>query len=123
MTSETKIAQGSRVRRQGRSRRKRRTRSAWSGGASVPDVVAVGTLARRSGRRLPDHELAPEVADLLAALVEGLGLDGHDAPVVLRLGRRGFEDPRLGVDRVAVEGREAMQQRLDFEVGDARAAD
>ena len=68
--------------------RRRRNGGAAERERSVPDVVAVGTAARRRVGRLPHHQLAPEVADLFAALVEGLGLDGHDAPVVLRLRRR-----------------------------------
>ena len=60
--------------------------------------------------------------DLLASLIDALGLDLDDAPVTLRtLSLR--QDPGLGVDRVAVEGRLRMAQRLDLEVGDGRARD
>src|ERR1035437_2374130 len=132
ITSLTKTRQGSRVARQGSSRRfaaphsstrhwKRRTLAA--GGGSVPDVVVVRAPARWRVGLLPYHELAPEVADLFASLVEGLRLDGDDAPVVLGLRRGGFEHSRLGVDGVAVKGRRTVQERFNLEIGDARAAD
>ena len=71
-----------------------RPRSSSSYGRSRPGAVVA----------LPHHHLAPEVADLLAALVDALGLDGDDAAVALRR-RLLVEHPGLGVDRVAVEGR------------------
>src|SRR6516165_2446640 len=114
ITSETRIFHGSRVWRHGRSRRcwapqsrtrnrKRRARPGASATTSVPDVVAVGALPGRGVGGLPDHELAAEVADFLAALVEALGLDRYDPAVVLGLGRGRVEYACLGVDGVAVE--------------------
>src|SRR5436190_2741177 len=82
----------------------------------------VRTLPRRRGVALPDHELAAEVADLLAALVEAARLDRDDPAVGLARRRRGLEHLRLGVDGVAVEGRLAVLELLDLEVRDARAA-
>ena len=75
----------------------------------------------RSGLARPHHQLALEVADLFAALVDALRLDGDDPAIGLG-GQPLLEHPCLGVDRVAVEGRLGMAQRLDLEVGDARAA-
>src|ERR1035441_1805642 len=108
ITSLTSTAHGSPVRRHGRSRRcsspqsrirslTRRIREAER--ASVPDVVVVGPSARRCRGLLPHHHFAPEVADLFTALVEGLGLHGDDAPVVLRLRRGGLEHAGLSVFR------------------------
>src|SRR5580704_8641083 len=82
--------------------------------------VVVGATPRRSALALPDHDLAAEVADLLAALVETLGLDRHDAAIGLGCGHALFEHTGLGVNGVAVKGRAPVGQRLDFEVGDRR---
>src|SRR3546814_19400535 len=46
--------------------------------------VVVGELPLGRLVPLPDHQLATEVADLVALLVDALGLDGDDAPVALR---------------------------------------
>src|SRR5581483_1924648 len=76
------------------------------------------------GRLLLRHQhLAPEVADLLAPLVEAPGLDGHHAPVGLALRLHLVEHRGHGVDRVAVERRHLVLQRLDLQVGDGRPAD
>src|SRR6185437_10909326 len=58
------------------------TPGAAGGRSGVPDVVGIRPAAGRGGGGLPDHHLAAEVADLLAALVERLGLHGDDPPVV-----------------------------------------
>ena len=88
-----------------------------------PDAsLVVGAAAGGRGLAGPDHQLAAEVADLLAVLVEALGLDGDDAAVAL--GRELLvEHAGLGVDGVAVEGRLGVLERLDLEVGDGGAAD
>src|SRR3984885_12408999 len=88
-------------------------------GRSAPDVVGIRATPLGGGRSLPDHELAPEETDLVAVLVERLGLHRDDPPVVAGLRRHPFDDLRLGVDGVAVEGREPVEQGLDVEVGDA----
>ena len=103
---------------QRRRRHRRLVTSTVPGGVDV-----VGAGAGRGGVALPDHHAAAEVADLLAVLVEALGLDGDDAAVGLRRRLLDVEHPRLGVDRVAVERRELVLQRLDLEVGDRRPAD
>src|SRR4051812_8046910 len=66
---------------------------------SVPDVVAVRPPARRRVGRLPHHQLPPEVAHLLAPLVQTFGLHGDDPAVGLRLRLDLVYDSRLCVDR------------------------
>src|SRR5436305_1482955 len=105
-----------------------KARARWStrsvtGSRLGPDVLAVGSPAGRGEVGLPHHQLATEVTDLLAPLVEPLRLDGDDAAVVLGRRLALVEHPGLGVDGVAVEGRLLVRQRLDLEVGDARSAD
>src|SRR4051794_4376662 len=95
----------------------------WISGVLAPCVgFGVRPPALWRGVLLPHHQLAPEVADLFAALVEALGLNGHHAAIVLGLRLDLVEHPGLGVDGVAVEGRLLVGQRLDLEVGDARPA-
>src|SRR6476661_7391922 len=72
---------------------------------------------------LGHHHLAAEDADQRAVLVVALGLDVHDAAVVLGRALPLVEHLGLAVDRVAVEGRRDVAQRLDLEVGDRLAAD
>src|SRR5215469_10558984 len=141
MSSLTSTAQGSRVARHGSGRSDerpnrntaRRSDATWPSltpatdivtGAtvSVPGVVWVRALPRRRVRFLPHHQLAAEVADLLAALVERLGLHRDDAAVGLGLRLHTVEHAGLGVDGVAVERGELVLQRLDLEIGDARTA-
>src|SRR3984885_5063536 len=123
ITSLTSTAHGSLVRRHGRSRRcsspQSRTRSPTrrireAERAAGPVVVVVGASARRCRGLLPHHHLAPEVADLFSTLVEGLGLNGDDAPVVLRLRGGGLEHPGLGVDGVAVKGGETVEEIYEY---------
>src|ERR1700730_9302817 len=47
-------------------------------GRSAPDVVGIRATPLGGGRLLPHHELAPEEADLVAVLVERLGLHRDD---------------------------------------------
>ena len=92
-----------------------------SGGHASGDVYG---RSRGLGRRpFRDHHAAPEVADLLAALVEPARLDRDHTAVGLALRLLLVEHLRLGVDRVAVERRLLVLQRLDLEVGDRDAAD
>src|SRR4051812_25847421 len=122
--------------------------SAGSNGGAMVDLLANGcgmTTSQRqhrrgrwSGRRLRlrearplgpgelllwHHDAAAEHADHGAVLLVALGLDAHDAAVGLGAGLTLVEDRRLAVDRVAVEGRRDVAQRLDLEVGDGFAGD
>src|SRR5437899_48216 len=97
MSSLTRTAHGSRPCRHGRSRRLSRDQASRVTSLRIgPDVVAIGPLALGRGAALPDHHLAAEVADLLAPLVEALGLDGHDAAVGLGAGLPLVQHPGLG---------------------------
>src|SRR3954454_22766393 len=87
-----------------------------------PDRLVVRALARRRGVARPDHELALEVADLFAALVDALRLDAHDAAVRFRR-QPLLEHAGLRVDRAVVDRRLGVAKRLDLEVGDAGATD
>src|SRR6478735_6842434 len=70
---------------------------------------------------LGHHDLAPEDAHHGAVLLVADRLDVDDAAVVLRGRLPLVEHGRLAVDRVAVEGRRDVAQRLDLEVGDGLA--
>ena len=72
---------------------------------------------------LGHHDLALEHADQCAVLVVALGLDVDHAAVVLGLGLPLVEHRGLAVDRVAVEGRRDVLQRLDLQVRDGLAGD
>src|SRR2546427_375285 len=86
-------------------------------------IPARGSTARGGGVLLPHHQRAAEVAPLLAALVEALRLDGHNASVGLRLRFDLVQHARLRVDRVAVKRRPLVGERLHLEVEDARSTD
>src|SRR5882757_6053950 len=81
-------------------------------------LFAAPLLDVRGGRH---QHLAAEDADQCAVLLVTPGLDVHDAAVVLRRGRPLVQHGGLAVDRVAVEGRRDMAQRLDLQVGDRLA--
>jgi hypothetical protein len=93
ITSLTRTAQASRVRRHGRSRNLGTphvsTSEVGEGSRRSTQSVAPGLgfvvwpVARRQAVALPDHHPATEVADLLAVLIEALALDGDDPPVGL----------------------------------------
>src|SRR5438045_6170293 len=74
-----------------------------------------------SGRAAGDEHLAAELTDDLAALVgaDRLHRDNTAVAPALRLGL--VQNGRLGVDRVAVEGRLGVFERLDLEIGDRLA--
>src|SRR3954447_14650077 len=74
-------------------------------------------------RALGHHHLSPEDADHRAVLLAADGLDVHDPAVVLGLRLGLVEHRRLAVDRVAVERRRHVPQRLDLQVGDRLAGD
>src|ERR1700712_3612928 len=82
-----------------------------------------GGLGRPGDRALGDHHLAPVDADDDAVLVVADGLDGHDAAVVLGARLLLVQPRRLAVDRVAVEDRLHVAERLDLEVRDRLARD
>src|SRR5690625_672885 len=72
---------------------------------------------------LGHHHLTAEDAHDRAVLVVTLRLHVHDAPVVLGLALPLVEYVRLAVDRVAVERRRDVLQRLDLEIRDRLAGD
>ena len=77
--------------------------------------VAVGPLGH--------HHLAPERAHHRAVLLVAAGLHVDDAAVVLRARLGLVQHLGLAVDRVAVEGRAGVLERLHLEVGDRLARD
>src|SRR6478735_149081 len=127
----------------GRGARRGTSRAVWStaGGAGTPSglgggvgagPVAVGHRRRSAGLLaapglevvgLRHHDLAAEDAHDRAVLLVADRLDVDDAAVVLGGRLPLVENGRLAVDRVAVEGRGDVAQRLDLEVGDRLAGD
>ena len=72
---------------------------------------------------LGHHHAATEDADHRAVLLVTARLHGDYSAVRFRLGLSFVQHSRLAVDRVAVEGRRDVAQRLDLEVGDGPARD
>src|ERR1041385_204302 len=82
----------------------------------------VRALAGGRGVGLVHHDLAPEIADLVAALVVGPRLHGDDPAVGFARRLLLVEHLRLRIDGVTVERGRAVEQRLHLEVGDTRTA-
>src|SRR6478735_11070001 len=85
----------------------------WAAGGVAAAGVEVGLLRH--------HHLAAEDADQRAVLVVPARLDMDDPAVVLAGRLPLLQHRRLAVDRVAVERRRHVTQRLDLEVGDRLA--